>query len=125
MSLREQVEGLFAKGDEFTPTDREVFGAFKAALNRGEVRAAERGADGRWRVNSWVKSGILVGFRMGVLSDMSAHASLRFFDKDTYPVRPANIMDNVTFSSAWIRQAPSGRVTTAKISVSMSCAPFG
>src|ERR1044072_6153848 len=95
MSLREQVEELYAKSGGFTSTDREVFESFKQALNRGEVRAAERGEDGRWRVNSWVKSGILVGFRMGVLSDMSAHASLRFFDKDTYPVRPTNIMDGV------------------------------
>jgi len=95
MSLREQVEALYAKGGGFTSSDREVFEAFKQALNRGEVRAAERDEGGRWRVNSWVKSGILVGFKMGVLSDMSAHASLRFFDKDTYPVRPTTIMDNV------------------------------
>ncbi|HEX7314467.1 MAG TPA: 2,3,4,5-tetrahydropyridine-2,6-dicarboxylate N-succinyltransferase [Pyrinomonadaceae bacterium] len=95
MSLREQVEALYAKGGGFTSNDREVFELFKHALNRGEVRAAERDAEGRWRVNSWVKSGILVGFRMGVLSDMSAHPSLRFFDKDTYPVRATTIMDNV------------------------------
>jgi 2,3,4,5-tetrahydropyridine-2-carboxylate N-succinyltransferase len=95
MSLREQVEELFAKGGEFTPTDREVFDAFKLALNRGEARAAERGDDGEWRVNPWVKRGILVGFRMGALAEMSAHASLRFFDKDTYPVRATTIMDNV------------------------------
>jgi 2,3,4,5-tetrahydropyridine-2-carboxylate N-succinyltransferase len=95
MSLREQVEGLYAKDGGFNSTDREIFEAFKQALNRGEVRAAVRGEDGRWRVNSWVKSGILVGFRMGVLSDMSAHPSLRFFDKDTYPVRPTTIMDGV------------------------------
>src|SRR5919202_4156068 len=95
MSLREQVEALFAKGGEFTPTDREVFDAFKQALNRGEVRAAVRDPSGAWRVNSWVKRGILVGFRMGALTDMSAHASLRFFDKDTYPVRATTIMDNV------------------------------
>ena len=95
MSLSEQVEALFAKGDEFTSTDREIFEAFKLALNRGEVRAAERDGEGAWRVNSWVKRGILVGFRMGALADMSAHASLRFFDKDTYPVRPTTIMDGV------------------------------
>ena len=95
MSLREQVEGLYAKGGDFSSTDREVFESFKQALNRGEVRAAERDAEGRWGVNPWVKSGILVGFRMGVLSDMSAHASLRFFDKDTYPVRPTTIMEGV------------------------------
>jgi 2,3,4,5-tetrahydropyridine-2,6-dicarboxylate N-succinyltransferase len=95
MSLREQVEELFSKGGEFNSTDREVFEAFKQALNRGEVRAAERDEAGTWRVNSWVKSGILVGFRLGALADMSAHPSLRFFDKDTYPVRPTTIMDGV------------------------------
>ena len=95
MSLREQVEELFAKGGEFTASDREVFESFKQALNRGEVRAAERDPSGAWRVNSWVKRGILVGFRMGALADMSAHATLRFFDKDTYPVRPTTVAEGV------------------------------
>src|SRR6201990_3212482 len=95
MSLREQVEELFAQSGEFTSTDREIFESFKQALNRGEVRAAERNEDGVWRVNSWVKRGILAGFRMGALADMSAHASLRFFDKDPFPVRPTTILDGV------------------------------
>src|SRR6184192_1359733 len=95
MSLREQVEELFAKGGEFTASDREVFESFKQALNRGEVRAAERDPSGAWRVNSWVKRGILLGFRMGALADMSAHPTLRFFDKDTYPVRPTTLADGV------------------------------
>src|SRR5919197_3153834 len=95
MSLREQVEGLFAKGGEFTASDRAVFESFKQALNRGEVRAAEREPSGAWRVNSWVKRGILVGFRMGALTEMSAHATLRFFDKDTYPVRPTSVREGV------------------------------
>src|SRR3989440_3008684 len=95
MSLREQVEGLFAKGGEFTSTDREVFESFKQALNRGEVRAAERDASGAWGVNAWGKRGIRAGFRMGALADMSAHASLRCFDKDTYPVRPTTVAEGV------------------------------
>src|SRR5437764_11854115 len=95
MSLREQVEELFARGGEFTTSDREVFESFKQALNRGEVRAAERDTSGAWRVNSWVKRGILAGFRMGALADMSAHATLRFFDKDTYPVRPTTVAEGV------------------------------
>jgi 2,3,4,5-tetrahydropyridine-2,6-dicarboxylate N-succinyltransferase len=95
MSLRERVEALAAKAGDFTAADRKLFEEFKGALNRGEARAAERGEDGRWRVNSWVKGGILAGFRLGALSDMSAHASLRFFDKDTYPVRATALTDNV------------------------------
>src|SRR5436305_4610393 len=95
MSLREQVDELFARDGEYNSTDREVFELFKQALNRGEVRAAERDPSGAWRVNSWVKRGILVGFRMGALADMSAHATLRFFDKDTYPVRPTTVAEGV------------------------------
>lgn len=95
MQLREEIESLSArKGSDFEVSDRELFERFKAALNRGEIRAAERSPDGTWRVNSWVKQGILVGFRMGSLTDMSA-APLRFFDKDTYPIRPTSVDDNI------------------------------
>lgn len=96
MSLREGIEELFARpAGEFTVEDRALFDEFKAALNRGEVRAAERDESGEWRTNAWVKRGILVGFRLGALADMSAHESLRFFDKDTYPVRATTLSDGV------------------------------
>lgn len=95
MPLREEIEALSArKGSEFDGQDRQLFEQFKAALNRGEIRAAERSQDGTWAVNSWVKQGILLGFRMGSLTDMSA-PPLRFFDKDTYPVRPTTVADNI------------------------------
>ena len=96
MPLREKIEALSAQqGSDFSADDRTVFDDFKAALNRGEIRAAERSVDGIWQVNSWVKQGILLGFRMGRLVDMSAAPSLPFFDKDTYPVRPTTVVDNV------------------------------
>jgi 2,3,4,5-tetrahydropyridine-2-carboxylate N-succinyltransferase len=96
MQLREQIESLAARpGREFGPGDRKLFEEFKSALNRGEVRAAERTPEGKWVVNTWVKQGILLGFRMGVLSDMSAARSLTFYDKDTYPTRPTTIEENV------------------------------
>jgi len=96
MPLRKQIEALAARTEsEFTAEDRFLFDEFKTALNKGEIRAADRSTDGTWRVNSWVKQGILLGFRMGQLADMSASANLRFFDKDTYPVRPTTIQDNV------------------------------
>ena len=96
MSLRERVEALSGRGaEEFTPEDRATFAEFKHALNRGEVRAAERGPDGRWRANAWVKQGILAGFQMGALVEMSAHETLRFFDKDTYPVRATTVVERV------------------------------
>ncbi len=74
------------------------FDEFKAALNRGEIRAAEPDlttASG-WRVNQWVKEGILAGFRLGRLVDMSIDpAKQPFFDRHTYPVRPMSVDDGV------------------------------
>ncbi|HEX8298723.1 MAG TPA: 2,3,4,5-tetrahydropyridine-2,6-dicarboxylate N-succinyltransferase [Rubricoccaceae bacterium] len=52
------------------------------ALERGEVRAAERGADGVWRANAWVKQGILLALRLGRMEDQST-GPFAFFDKDT------------------------------------------
>jgi 2,3,4,5-tetrahydropyridine-2-carboxylate N-succinyltransferase len=96
MPLREQIEALAARhSKEFSREDRKVFEEFKSALNRGEVRAAEKTASGKWQVNSWVKQGLLLGFRMGAIIDMSAGESFKFFDKDTYPGRPTKIDDNV------------------------------
>lgn len=98
MPLREQIEELAAReGREYSTADRELFEEFKAALNSGSVRAAERMPGGEWRVNSWVKRGILLGFRMGSLTDMSPGEGkgLRFFDKSTYPLRPTTIEENV------------------------------
>jgi 2,3,4,5-tetrahydropyridine-2,6-dicarboxylate N-succinyltransferase len=96
MQLREQIEELTARADnEYSPKARAVFDELKRALNFGEVRAAEKRDDGKWIVNSWVKQGLLLGFRMGVITDMSVGESFKFFDKDTYPGRPTTIDDNV------------------------------
>ncbi len=96
MPLREEIEAVAARsGSEFNAIDRALFDEFKTQLNRGVIRAAERQPDGSWSVNTWVKQGILLGFRMGQLVDMSSTPPLRFFDKDTYPVRPTTVADNV------------------------------
>ena len=68
----------------------QLFLAFRNALNEGRVRAAEPDASARtgWRVNAWVKKGILLGFRMGGIVDMSVDSTRQpFFDKSTYPVK--------------------------------------
>ena len=96
MPLREDIEALTRSDLLDLTRAREVFADFKAALNRGEVRAAERSDDGVWRVNTWVKKGILLGFRIGALTNMSpADGSLRFFDKDSYPLRELNLEHKV------------------------------
>lgn len=95
--LRERIEAVAATDRTvFTAEDRALWNEFKAALNRGEIRAAERSESGQWRVNAWVKLGILLGFRLGSLIEMSAPGSeWRFFEKDTYPLRPTTLDDKV------------------------------
>ena len=97
MDLKQRIENLFA-GDktEFEAADREIFEDFKAALRRGEIRAAERDADGNWKANAWVKQGILLGFRMGKMVTMSfSGETFQFFDKETFPLRPMNLDDKI------------------------------
>ena len=96
MRLRDEIEALFTSEKKgYTQQDYALFNDFKAALNSGRVRAAERDEAGVWRVNQWVKRGILLGFRMGTLVDMSVGQALHFFDKNTYPVRPMTVANNV------------------------------
>lgn len=105
--LREQIERLYAEPPaEYHGEHFGLFDDFKAALNRGTARAAEPdpASPTGWRVNAWVKQGILVGFRMGRIVDMSAGApphGLPFFDKSTYPVRPLD-------AEAGVRIVPGG-----------------
>lgn len=95
MSLREKIEEVSGRA-EFSAADREIFEEFKLALRRGEIRSAEKGEDGVWRANAWVKRGILVGFRMGSLVEISKSTETpRFFDKDTFPLRPMGLDDGV------------------------------
>lgn len=65
----------------------EAFRLLKAELNAGTVRAAERGTDGVWRANAWVKAGILLGFRLGRIGPAATGGPFPFYDKDTYPLR--------------------------------------
>jgi len=97
--LQSQIEALFdAPPASFREEHFELFKSFKNALNRGEIRAAEPddGSPTGWRANAWVKKGILLGFRMGAIVDMSLDARRQpFFDKSTYPVRGISIADGV------------------------------
>lgn len=97
MSLRERIVALAAEEKrEYADEDFRLFDEFKRALNEGRVRAAERQADNSWRTNLWVKQGILLGFRMGKLADMSPKdRSLVFVDKHTFPVRQFSENDRV------------------------------
>src|SRR5215469_9847580 len=74
----------------------DVFVEFRGALERGEIRSAsaDAAAPNGWRVNVWVKQGILLGFRLGALADASG-AGFSFIDKNTYPVRLFAVTDGV------------------------------
>jgi len=80
------------------PEIHAVFGRFKELLNEGRIRAAEPSGTG-WTVNLWVKQGILVGMRLGVLHEshveLAGTGSFSFIDKDTYPLRQFSAADNV------------------------------
>ena len=92
-TLKATIEHLSAQGEvEHDPEARKTFLEFRDQLTRGKIRAAEK-IDGKWTVNTWVKQGILLGFRLGALADMSA--GLSFVDKDTFPARQFSISDKV------------------------------
>ena len=92
-SLQTEIERLYAATTS-DATAREIFLQFRDALTRGEIRAAEKSGNA-WRVNVWVKQGILLGFRLGQLAQMSSGECLSFVDKDTFPARKFTVEDRV------------------------------
>jgi 2,3,4,5-tetrahydropyridine-2,6-dicarboxylate N-succinyltransferase len=97
--LPSQIEQLFDEPPaEYSEEHFRWFDEFKAALNGGELRAAEPdpAAKTGWRANAWVKKGILLGFRMGVIVETRSNASRQpFIDKSTYPLRSVSVSDGV------------------------------
>ena len=99
MSLAEEIASIVAAGgDASRDAARDVFARLREALSAGTVRAAEPdpSTPTGWRVNTWVKQGILLGFRFGANADMSAdHGRWPFFDKDTLPLKPMTVETGV------------------------------
>src|SRR5437868_10674485 len=89
--MQTSIEALFdQKPSTYTEDHFALFKRFKEGLNSGAIRAAEPDSSTRtgWRVNAWVKKGILLGFRMGAVVDMSIHPVRQpWLDKSTYPVK--------------------------------------
>jgi len=97
MSLDKDIEKLFGIKELSEKDRKRALSAFREMvklLNKGEVRSAEK-RDGVWRANQWVKKGILLGFRLGKLKDMSIDDNFRFYDKHLLPLKPLKIKDNV------------------------------
>src|SRR6266536_6075359 len=104
-SLSESISTLFAAGASADrDAARETFARLREALSAGTVRAAEPDANSPlgWRVNAWVKQGILLGFRFGDTVNASMdHGRWPFFDKDTLPLRKPGV-------AAGVRIVPGG-----------------
>ena len=101
--LEKRIESLAAtpSGSPLPEEARSVVRRLLDALEAGTVRAAAKDqASGEWRAVSWVKRGILLGFRAGEIVDMSlgdgaADPVFSFFDKDTYPPRRLTRADGI------------------------------
>jgi 2,3,4,5-tetrahydropyridine-2-carboxylate N-succinyltransferase len=120
-SLKSTIERLAAQREvENEAEARRNFFEFREQLTQGKIRAAEKvvepGKPGRWIVNAWVKQGILLGFRLGILKEMPA--GLSFVDKDTFPARQFTVADKV-------RVVPGGSSvrTGAYVAQSVICMP--
>lgn len=88
--MKNEVLALYDK-TLFDAKDRQIFEQFKQKLNEGKIRAAEK-IDENWVVHSWVKKGILVGFKMGKVVKFGT-----YMDKDTYPVQDITNRINIRF----------------------------
>jgi 2,3,4,5-tetrahydropyridine-2,6-dicarboxylate N-succinyltransferase len=97
MTIQIQVEELYARAaGDYGEEALRLFREFKAALNDGRVRAAEPDANSPtgWKVNEWVKKGILIGFRIGRVVDVPP-ADFQFRDKDTFPLKRVPASRNI------------------------------
>ena len=100
-NLQNEIEHYYGAktltGDDATRA-RRAFLELREALTFGQVRAAEKHGN-QWQANAWVKQGILLGFRLGELEEMSGDAPLSFVDKSTYPARRFKI-EPITMSTS-------------------------
>ncbi len=98
VGLEKAVRRLFEQDAPDAADAVGVFSRLRAALSSGVARAAEpdpTSATG-WRVNAWVKQGILLGFRAGTMTALDGDAAgFRFFDKDTLPLRSLDVASGV------------------------------
>ncbi|MFO7660402.1 MAG: 2,3,4,5-tetrahydropyridine-2,6-dicarboxylate N-succinyltransferase [Candidatus Cloacimonadaceae bacterium] len=95
MDMQARITVLYnAKPAKYTREDRILFNEFMEALNHGQIRSATKMGE-IWQVNEWVKMGILIGFRMGILTEMMLSKTKSYYDKDTFPEKKFTLSDQV------------------------------
>ena len=103
-ALAERIDALAStpSGNALPDDAESVVEQLLAALERGEIRSAERESDGTWRAVPWVKRGILLAFRAGRVIPMpdedastAPDRPAAFFDKHTIPPRALTLRDGV------------------------------
>ncbi|MFL6354066.1 MAG: 2,3,4,5-tetrahydropyridine-2,6-dicarboxylate N-succinyltransferase [Bryobacteraceae bacterium] len=99
LKTEQSIEALFEKKPaQYSDEQKQLFHHFRDLLNRGIIRSAEPDPSQPvgWRVNSWVKKGILLGFSMGEIIEMPRRDGVsQFFDKSTYPLKKFRAEDGV------------------------------
>lgn len=95
-SIEAEIQSLLEQGPGApVEASRAAFARLRAALNEGSVRAAEK-VDGVWRVNEWVRQGILLGFRVGENRDAPESGVVQARDRDTLPLMGRGSFDERT-----------------------------
>jgi len=123
-ALRVRIERASESFRDGVASDREdaerTVAELLDALERGDVRAAERGDDGRWRAIDWVKAGIMLAFRVGDLVEMGRveGSAFRFFDRRPFSIRDFTVEDGV-------RIVPGGSIIRrgAHVAAGVICLP--
>lgn len=86
-SLADEITALYDDSSRSSaPHAEQIFEHFISLLDSGEIRSAEH-VDGQWKVNHWIKKGILLGFRLGRFERTCTESPFPYFDKHTYPVK--------------------------------------
>ncbi|MFH1050002.1 MAG: 2,3,4,5-tetrahydropyridine-2,6-dicarboxylate N-succinyltransferase [bacterium] len=94
--LKNRITEIYEKNETITDSEfLKISNQLIDGLNSGIIRSAERDSSGTWNANVWVKQGILLLFKYGRLSEMSIDDSFRYFDKDTLPLHPVSLNDNI------------------------------
>jgi len=95
MSLEQSITQLYQSPKrDYDAEDKALFISFVDALNSGQIRACEKARE-LWQVNAWIKMGILLGFRMGSLTEYPISGTKSFFEKDTFPEKRFQLSDEV------------------------------